>query len=276
MLNWNEIIQNHIVKHSNEIKNATKPLHDHFGISYFTYHRIDKNGKYTVLLDRPDWAELYVGAEIYRLDPYLGHPDNYLPGICFVENHGSEEYVETIFREAKKLQMDFSVMIIEKGDDYVEFFGFAGQSEESSLDKLYLNQPSLLKSFAGYFKQKLGPQLLTMEKESNFLLTDIPNKAFRSQALIHPDISLDSHKAFLRDVGMERYLQYAEALSPREKQCLKLLVAGRSAKETGIVLGLSPRTVESYFETIKQKLSCWSKAQVYSIAEKLTELGLLP
>jgi hypothetical protein len=33
-------------------------------VSYFTYHRIYTEGKYTVLLDRPDWAEHYVSSKV--------------------------------------------------------------------------------------------------------------------------------------------------------------------------------------------------------------------
>lgn len=57
MLGWTEIVQNYISKHSTKIKKTTEPLREHFGIGYFTYHRIDAEGKYTVLVDRPDWAE---------------------------------------------------------------------------------------------------------------------------------------------------------------------------------------------------------------------------
>lgn len=275
MSSWNEIIQDYIVRHSDDIQEATKPLHDHFGVSYFTYHRIDANGKYTVLHDRPDWAELYVGAEIYRQDPYLRHPDNYSSGLCMIENNGSEEYLETVFREAKKIELDLGVMVIERKADCVEFFGFAANKARSSLEKIYLNQPSLLKSFAGYFKQKLSGHILSMENGSNFLLTDLKDKDFFSQRPVFPGIPKASHLAFLRDIGMARYVRYAEVLSARERECLKLLVGGKSAKETAILLGLSPRTVESYFDNIKLKLSCVSKGQIFTIAERLRDLDLL-
>ncbi len=65
MLTWQTIVQNYIVKYSSQIKKTTQPLRDHFGIDYFTYHRIDSTGKYTVLVDRPDWAEYYVSEKIF-------------------------------------------------------------------------------------------------------------------------------------------------------------------------------------------------------------------
>lgn len=48
MLGWKAIVENYIIRYSNQIGKVTRPLKDHFGISYFTYHQIDANGKYTV------------------------------------------------------------------------------------------------------------------------------------------------------------------------------------------------------------------------------------
>ena len=66
-----------------------------------------------------------------------------------------------------------------------------------------------------------------------------------------------------------------EKLTPRERQCLKLLTEDKSAKETAALLGLSRRTVESYFENIKNKLSCTYKHEVLHLARTLQEIGLL-
>ena len=41
------------------------------------------------------------------------------------------------------------------------------------------------------------------------------------------------------------------------------------------MLDLSPRTVESYFENIKKKLSCPNKGELFSKAELLKKLELL-
>lgn len=54
-------------------------------------------------------------------------------------------------------------------------------------------------------------------------------------------------------------------LSPREGQCLQLYLEGKSAQATGPILGISQRTVESYFESIKRKLGCRSKAELLSL-----------
>ena len=275
MLTWQEIIEKYIVKYSNQIKKATKPLRDHFGIGYFTYHKIDNEGKYTVLVNRPDWAEHYVGQKIYLNDPYLRNAQVYKPGLCLIESHGSDAYRNNIMKEGKTvLDMDMCVLLIQKNEQCVEFFGFSGKNETSCLQSLYLNHPQLLESFATHFKKELHPILTQMEDEANSL-ANLKGKDFHSEELIYPEVPLASRKAYLKDLGMNDEIQKSDKLTIRERQCLKLLIDGKSAKETAIILKLSPRTVESYFENIKNKFSCWSKNEVFTLAKNINDIGLL-
>ncbi len=45
-----------------------------------------------------------------------------------------------------------------------------------------------------------------------------------------------------------------EKLSPRENQCLYWTLQGKTAKEAGMILNLSRRTVECYLNTVRKKL----------------------
>lgn len=272
MLSWKEIIQNYIIKHSNRIRKTTEPLREHFGVEYFSYHRIDNTGKYTVLVDRPDWAELYVREQMYLNDPYLRHPSVYRSGISLIESNGSEEYREMALKLAKEnLDLDLGVTFIQKHDDYVDFFGFSGKRSKSLLEKVYLNQPQLLKSFAHHFLKQMEPILTKMEEEAGSLI-DLKGGDFDCKDPIYPDISSTMLVDFCRDLGLNNEF---EKLSPREKQCLKLLAENKTAKETAAALRLQPRTVEFYLENIKNKLGCHSKIELFQIAKTLTELGLL-
>ena len=134
MLTWEGVVQDYIVKYSDKIKKTTKPVKDCFGISYFTYHKIEDSGKYTVLVDRPDFAEHYVSEKIFLKDPYLRHPKVYESGLCLMESHGSEEYKETILKSGKTiLNMDTAIILIQKQENFVEVFGFTGNSKRNSL-----------------------------------------------------------------------------------------------------------------------------------------------
>ncbi len=67
----------------------------------------------------------------------------------------------------------------------------------------------------------------------------------------------------------------AAALSPRQKEVLRLLAEGKSSKEIAGELGLATRTVESHRREISRRLDLHSVAELvkYAIREGLTSLG---
>lgn len=274
MLNWKEIVQNYITKYSNRIQKATRPLHEHLGIDYFTYHRIDREGKYTVLVDRPDWAEYYVQEKFYLMDPYLRHPDVYESGTCVIGLHGSEEYKDEIFKAASKFDMTDCLMVIEKSDDAVEFFGYAGHRRNCNFSKLYGNHHPLLNAFSKHFKEQLG-QILSLQEEEAHILPSTKGQDFYLPTFISPIIEGNSTQLFLKEIGMGNFCKMAERLTNREKECLEIMLEGKSSKEIAAQLSLSPRTIEFYLENIKDKIGCWNKSELFKKASQLQELGLL-
>jgi len=273
MNSWNEVVRHQILSNVNEVKKTTRPLHDIFGVDYFTYHRIDNEGRYSVLLDRPDWAEHYVENKLYKLDPYLQHPDSYSSGFCLVDMNGSESYKDQIMHEGSKFNFDMGICLIQKVDEGAEFFGFAGCKCNSALNKLYLNHQSLLISFARHFKEQYKRILCHFDDAASLAILK-GEKLQKCSAQLQ--LNEEAHFAFLKALGMDLYIKQARLFSKREKQCLKWLLEGKSSKITANLMGLSSRTIESYFENIKSKLGCWSKNEVFEIARILENLGLLP
>ena len=64
------------------------------------------------------------------------------------------------------------------------------------------------------------------------------------------------------------------SITHRERQCLKGVLKGETAKETAKVLGLSFRTVEFYLENIKRKLECHGKRELLKSARLLEKAGV--
>lgn len=275
MLGWEEIVQNYIIRYFDTLHKVTKPLHDHFGIIYFTYHRISNSGHYRVLVDRPDLAERYVSDQLYLVDPFLRQPANYSSGLCLLGQHGEQKAIDKAFEVLDTvLDADMEVLLINKQEDGVEFFGFAGRTITSALPNLYLNNSGLLRTFADYFKQEMASVIKEMTEEP-ISLPALKGSDYFYQELVNPAADIYAHHAFLQDIGRGDMVRYALLLSPRERQCLKLLLQLTSAKNIATALGLSRRTVESYFENIRDKFCCYTKQDVLTIASTMQELGLL-
>lgn len=273
-MNWETIVQDFIVKYSNQIRKAAQPVCDHLEITYFTYHRIDLEGKYTVLVNRPDWAERYVEKKLYLKDPYLRHPDRYQPGICGMLCNGGKEYSNQILREGNEIMgVGDSLMMIEKTEGYVEFFGFVSKIGSRKLSDTSNNRPAYLKAFAKYFKRETKSIIQLMEEGASPLI-DLKGDDFYNPEPIQTDPSKEL-KSFLKEIGLHDLVRFAESLSRQEKKCLFCLADGKTAKETAAFLSLSPRTVESYLEHIKNKNGIYS-SELFDISKELKEFGLLP
>lgn len=72
-----------------------------------------------------------------------------------------------------------------------------------------------------------------------------------------------------------RILNRAATLSERERECLRHFLQGNTSKETAAKIFLSYRTVEYYFENIKDKLGCSNKRELYRLARILEKYNYL-
>lgn len=227
------------------------------------------------MVDRPDWAEMYVREKFYLNDPYLRNYDVYQTGFCFIEQNGTEEFREKILRVGKEFDLDQNVLYIDKSEEAVEFFGFSGNWNTSCLNQIYLNKPWALKSFADHFRKEMAPILQQMATEASPLI-DLKGEDFLCKDPIYPYKASELLEKYLIEIGKGEEVSMAKKLSGREKQCVEFLAAGKSAKESAAAMSLSPRTVEFYFENIKNKLSCSTKQEVFELAKRFQELGLIP
>lgn len=59
------------------------------------------------------------------------------------------------------------------------------------------------------------------------------------------------------------------ALSPRESECLTWASRGKSSSDIGTIVGLSPRTVDSYLEKVCAKLRVRTRIEAVAIAVRV-------
>lgn len=67
-------------------------------------------------------------------------------------------------------------------------------------------------------------------------------------------------------LAMQRGKRVSVLLSKREREVIKLIALGRSSKEIGQTMGISPRTVDTYRNRLMQKLGLTSFADVIRYA----------
>jgi DNA-binding CsgD family transcriptional regulator len=68
-----------------------------------------------------------------------------------------------------------------------------------------------------------------------------------------------SKKQIVYTIGQ---LHHHKNLSDRQLECLFLLMRGKTSKQIAAILELSPRTIETHIEDIKEKFNCQSKSEL--------------
>ena len=65
-------------------------------------------------------------------------------------------------------------------------------------------------------------------------------------------------------------------LSNREQECLFFFLRGKTAKQIGVILGVSHRTVESYLEMLRIKFNCKNRCELLDAAIEVGMLEVIP
>lgn len=132
------------------------------------------------------------------------------------------------------------------------------------------------------FYQRLNKTLFSIqERGEKNLLRKTASEISKNQAIIKGLSPEESHLVGYV-AGRETALQKAQAkcqdlqlfktLTKRERECLLLLLKGKTAKEIANTLKISPKSVESYLNNAKVKFKCYTRTQLF---EKAFACGLI-
>jgi DNA-binding CsgD family transcriptional regulator len=238
------------VKHENKIKTICAPLRDYLGIPVFTYFYIDQNGSFVNFSQLAEDIEILYSEQLYLDDPHLIHPHLLRSGMLFIPNAFNPQFLQKICARNK---IQHLLLILKRYDDHVEGFYFGTRADSTSNHANLFMRVDLLERFTRYFK-----------REALYLIESVKNDGYNLQKE-KGKVFAQNHTAALanQDPHAQKFLEaVGGSLSFREQQCLQLFKHGRSAQATAAILGLSQRTVESYFENIKNKTGCRTKADL--------------
>jgi DNA-binding NarL/FixJ family response regulator len=87
--------------------------------------------------------------------------------------------------------------------------------------------------------------------------------ALQGRTFISPDLAAEVFRT-----AKDKVPDPLAALTPRQREILQLLAEGKSAKEIGVALGLSPRTVEFHKYTLMQALGMENSVELIRFAFK--------
>lgn len=249
------------IKYASLMRNLSEPLSRHFGINYFCYQFVSNEGLWFTLSNNPNWLLYSAEKQFYQYDPSLVQPNTYSSSVCFPKYHEHERFQETLISHAiERFDLDHCLAIIEPSMDGCEYYFFGAPSKHQKIAQIYLHHLSHLRyDYARYVKSNIKPiSRLLFEHSVNLL--DFNLAQYNSE-----ENRLKVDHDFERSVCFLNEINAGAQLTQRERECLLLYQSGFSAKETAVQLGLSFRTIEAYFETIKNKCAVQNKRDLLKV-----------
>jgi len=146
-------------------------------------------------------------------------------------------------------------------EDSVETWAFCTSADREKINNFYLNNLKLFHAFCLHFREKAAFLLETNDKKHLATFKNSFDISFQPLGFpVENGITLPF--SILHEGYSLRTLNGPVKLSKREIECLFHLSQGKSIKEIGRLLNISPRTVETYILSSKRKTGYHNKADL--------------
>ncbi|MBS0615107.1 MAG: helix-turn-helix transcriptional regulator [Verrucomicrobia bacterium] len=245
-----DFLSPYLRRYHKKIVKICQPLQDYLEISSFIYYWIDKDGRYMGLSNNWVYFEHFCSTDAYKHNPFLVHPFLLRGGYILSPTTPDPDFLNALNKAKENAYLFDPFLIVNHKQDYYEGFAFACSAPRLENSRKYLNYLPLLYKFADYFVREAADIIERMKAE-RFNMGLLKGEAFFHRSPLLP--------LSARDKIEEKFLAAISPLSARERECHDLFKQGHSAQATAAMLKLSRRTIEHYFESIKEKLGCSSK-----------------
>lgn len=247
-----ELANNHItLTTTQEMIDLSTPL-KMLQVAFFSYTRFYFDGGSISLLTNANWYHFFLKREI----PGSVNVFNLKTG-CYLWSELFPE--EAVFDAKNNFKIDNGIQFTYKEKDFIEVFSFASNPKNHKAIGYFIANIDLLEKFNAYFKTRAS-DLINKALKNKIIIPDV----MRGYQEVTAGFTLGQaeRKKFLSLIG---YADIVHGLSNREYECLQYISRGKTNKEVARILSISPRTVETYINKMKDKLNCVSKSQLTEI-----------
>lgn len=250
-----------------DVDSICTPLKSAFGITHFNFRRTYLDGTRSVLTNDPAWLEHYYTCGYSSCSTFERNSSIIHNYVLWKDLYDSGNFGK-IFTDAKNhFGIDHGITLIEKHENFVDFYHFAATPTSSAnLLGHYLSNMVLLQKFCLYFREKANRLII----DSKSHLTEASTVPLLPPKMEHEFIN------YTRNICQLSYGSYIVKnnsqrvnFTVRETQCILLLKKACTTSAIAQILHISKRTVETYFEQIRDKLNVSHKGQVISLANNM-------
>lgn len=226
---------------------AAQPILQKLKCHFFQYLKVFNDGSYSCITTQPQWDAFVL--EWLKKNSEQPAVYSHIDSHTIDKNKYTFLWEPNLPKEPVMLAKEFDITngftFVERHADYYYMFAFAAPHAQSRALDTYFNSLNEMNAFIQHFKA-----------EQQKLITDIDSIRHRFAAN-RQDRNLD--KMLLSSTHT------APHITPQELTCIQELAKGQSYKEIGKVLGLSPRTVETYLNRVRQRFDLHHKKELIAL-----------
>jgi DNA-binding CsgD family transcriptional regulator len=270
----NNVLAFYSTKWSDQFNKLSEVLKDLL-LDGFWYSYVRQDGGFFQIGNRPDVAEVYFSNRFYVHNAFVCHPKNYQHNQALI----TSDFPDPNFHDAQKVVGNKSGMgnnflfIYKQCGTDMHCLHFGSSQQNIPLNSIFLDNLQLLKSFSDHFLKEWTPHFRHMDSFMINIASDMGSKFYE----INPKIRHLNDKSralkVLRRLGLIDD-EYYDTLTARELECIEEFLCGKTARQIGASLYISHRTVEHHLETIKSKLGCSSKLELFEKLQKLEKFNI--
>ncbi len=251
-----------------QVRLISRGFCDGLSLTGFAYVRVYHDGRAGWVTTDSDHDRLLFDTGFLKEDPLIDTAKALEQGY-YIWSHdrsfpGDKKFYEN---RVKHFHINHGLVVVNHQKDYLETGCFSGCTSKRPLHNVFFNEKGLFKAYLNYFSQNL-PKSMHSLFEEGLHLKDLKT----SYGTPSSNVTNTQRKLLIAECGLGRLLR----LSRRELECLALLREGLTYQSIGLWLKLSPRTVESYIQSVKNKLDLKTHAELFQLANTLSLLGLEP
>lgn len=234
------------------------------GIHYITFMRNYLNGHQVYLSNIVGWVEDYYHHELYR--QFISNPPNDYKSGSIIWPKDKSLRVFDLAKE--RYNSDHGVTYIKTRKNYSDYYFFSTTQDNPNIINFYLNNGDILERFIVYFEDRAESLIMKAEeKKIKLPFNKIVETNHNDNNFYH---DYQNRLSAIKEMPIRKYRlkseQYFGAkLSKQEITCIIYYVNRHTAEETGLKMNISNRTVETYFQSIKNKLGCDKKEDIVRI-----------
>lgn len=228
-------------------------------LNYFQVVRVNQDGSTVVLTNRADFTRFAIQHAIKANVPLVYSSVNKeslnANSYYFLWEHNLPTAPVAMVRN--EFNMANGLTFVERYPRHYYMIAFAAPIENTRVLDFYLNNIDLIQKFIHGFKAQ--QQDLLQKVESQPLILPPPLLDENLEEMLLPSKPNSCKRISVTFGGQKSYL------TPQEYECIKQLPLGLTAKQIARNLIISHRSVEKYFERVKNRMGCSNKRDLIEL-----------